>query len=291
MTTMATDDSLASGQIAMVAAARFTYEHNAVCPNVFTKMMLGKGNKSQTTVKFSSGGSAWDLEDGKDMTNEQALQITTVDHTTDEAGCKMLLSDKLINQLDADAMRAGGRVIGNMMAKKMAQDGNVLFSGFSNGITAAATVLSLGYHTAAITQLKGQSEPVPWPMVAGYRPHQLEGFIDQLTIASNGQNFPTEFVADLLRNHWRGNDKYYGTAVFADGFLANNTSGTTTGATGAIFSPTAFIYLVGWEPKNWLTYDDSARAHEVGIVADYGMAEEDDAYGRFMNFDNQAPTS
>ncbi len=245
MTTMATDDSLSSGQIAMVAAARFTYEHNAVCPNVFTKMMLGKGNKSQTTVKFSSGGAAWDLEDGKDMTNEQALIITTVDHTTDEAGCKMLLSDKLINQLNADAMKAGGVVIGNMMAKKMAQDGNSLFSGFSNGLTNAGTVLSLGYHTAAIGQLMGQSEPCPWPIVAVYHPHQLQGFIDQLSIAASGQNFPDSLVLDYLKNYWRGNDKLYGVSIFADGFISNNTSGTTTGANGAIFSPKAFIYLIG----------------------------------------------
>ena len=289
MATIATD--LAAAQIAMVAAAKYTYEHNPVAPNVFTRMPLGKGNKSQTTFKFASGGLAWDLEDGVDMTNEQALTITTVDHTTDEAGCKVIVSRKLRNQMTEDVMKAGGKVIGNMMSRKMDRDGLALLSGFSNGFTNAGTVLSLGYLSAAVSQLDGQSEPCPRPLVMAVHPHQLNGFVDQLVIASNGQNFPSELVLDYLRNHWRGNDKIYGVSVMAAGNLQNNTSGTTTGATGAIFNPSAFIYLVGWEPTTWVEEDPSGRFSEIGISADYGMAEDDDNYGRFMNFDNAAPTS
>ncbi len=58
-----------------------------------------------------------------------------------------------------------------------------------------------------------------------------------------------------------------------------------------MFSPQAFIYLVGWEPENWVEEDKSLRGWEIGIVADYGMVEEDDSYGRYMLFESGAPTS
>ncbi len=288
MATIASD--LASGQIAFVSAARFTLEHNPVTPNLFTKMTLDAGNKSQYIPKFG-GVTASDLTDGIDMTGEQTMTVSGTTMTTDEAGCKVIITKKLRNQLKADAYQAAGKVVGMAMSKKIDQDGLSLFSGLSGGITAAATVLSLGYHSAAIAQLQGASEPAPYPDVACCHPYQLNAFVDQLVIAASGQNFPSELVMDKLRNWWRGNDKLYGASIFAAGNIALNTSGTTTGAMGAVFSPSAFIYLVGWEPENWVEEDKSLRGWEIGIVADYGMAENDDGYGRFMNFDCQAPTA
>ena len=45
MTTTTASD-LAAGQIAIVATARYTYEHDAVCTNLFTRMTLAPGEKS-----------------------------------------------------------------------------------------------------------------------------------------------------------------------------------------------------------------------------------------------------
>ena len=288
MPTTASD--LAAGQIAFVAAARFTYEHQAVCTNLFTKKVLSKGNKSQYIPKFGSAVAA-DLVDGLDMTNEQSLTITGTTHTTDEAGLKVIITKKLRNQLDADAYAAAGKVVGNAMGKKIDQDGLSLFSGLDSGFTAAATVLVLGYLAAGNAQLQGQSEPVPPPYVGVFHPYQLNGIVDQLTVPSSTLTFPDSLSLPLLRNYWKGQDKLYGTQIFADGNIQNNTSGTTTGANGAMFSPMAFIYLVGWEPENWVVEDNSLRGWEIGIVADYGMVEEDGSYGRFLNMDNTAPTA
>ncbi len=261
-------------------------ERVAVCTNLFNKMILEPGEKSKYIPKFGSGGAAADLTDGVDMTQETALTITGTTHTTDEAGCKVIITKKLRHQLKEDAYVAAGKVIGNMMGRKIDTDGVGLFSGLDNSVGAASSVLAIGSVAAAIAQMKGQSEPVPEPFVCVLHPHTINGIVDQLTVPSATLTFPDALSLPLLREYWRGSEKVYGVNVFGDG---NITAGSA--CYGAIFAPEAFIYLVGWEPENWVEEDKSLRGWEIGIVADYAMVEEDGTYGRVMLFDGQAPTS
>jgi len=281
---------LSAGQIAMIEAARFTQEHATPTLALCSRYTLDKGEVSKLIPKFGTV-TANDLTDGVDMTSADSLTITGTTHTTDEAGVKVIIGRKLVHQLKADAYAACGRVIGTAMAKKMEQDAHGLFSGLDNGTTAAATTLTIGYIAAMVSQCQGQSEPVPGNLSYVCHPYQANAIIDQLTVPSATLTFPDALSLPLLKNHWAGQMKLYGTNVFATGYLVNNTSGTTTGCTGALFSPGAFIYLVGWNPEQWMEPDKSARGWEIGIVADYGLAEEDGTYGRYMNFDNTAPTA
>lgn len=277
---------LAAGQIAMVDAARYTYERVAVCTNLFSKKVLEPGEKSKYIPKFSSGGAAADLTDGIDMTQETALIISGNTHTTDEAGCKVIITKKLRHQLKEDAYKAAGKVIGNMMGRKIDTDGVSLFSGLDNSVGAASSTLTLGYLAAAIAQCKGQSEPVPEPYVAVFHPYTLNALVDQITVPSATLAFPDALSLPMLKEYWMGQEKLYKVNIFGDG---NITTGTA--AYGALFAPEAFIYLVGWEPENWVEEDKSLRGWEIGIVADYGMVEEDGGYGRAMLFTAAAPTS
>jgi hypothetical protein len=249
-------------------------------------MTLGPGEKSKYIPKFASGGAATDLTDGVDMTQETALIITGTTHTTDEAGCKVIITKKLRNQLKEDAYTAAGKVIGNMMGRKIDTDGVGLFSGLNTSIGAASTTLVLGTIAAAIAQLKGQSEPVPEPYVAVFHPYSLNGLVDQLTVPSATLTFPDALSLPLLREYWRGQERLYGVNIFGDG---NITAGSAS--YGAIFAPEALIYLVGWEPENWVEEDKSLRGWEIGIVADYAMVEEDGTYGRAVLCDATAPTA
>ena len=263
-----------------------TYERVAVCTNLFTRMTLDPGEKSKYIPKFASGGAAADLTDGVDMTEETALTITGTTHTTDEAGCKVIITKKLRSQLKEDAYVAAGKIIGNMMGRKIDNDGVSLFSGLSNSLGAASSILAIGSIAAAVSQLKGQSEPVPEPYVCVLHPHTINGIVDQLTVPTATLTFPDSLSLPLLREYWRGSEKVYGVNVFGDG---NITAGSVS--YGALFAPETFIYLVGWEPENWVEEDKSLRGWEIGIVADYAMFEEDDAYGRRMLFDGTAPTA
>lgn len=279
-------DDLTNGQIAMVAKARYTYERIAVCTNLFTRMTLGPGEKSQYIPKFASGGAAADLTDGVDMTQETALTITGTTKTTDEAGCKVIITKKLRNQLKEDAYTAAGKIIGNMMGRKIDNDGVALFSGISQSIGAAASTLTLGYLAAGIAQLEGQSEPAPKPYVAVIHPHVINHIVDQLSVPSATLAFPDTLSLPLLREYWKGQEKIYGVNIFGDGNIAADSAGY-----GWLGSPETFIYLVGWEPETWVEEDKSLRGWEIGIVADYGMYEEDDGYSRALLFDTRAPTT
>ena len=186
------------------------------------------------------------------MTNETALQITGETFTTSEAGAKVIITKKLRHQLKADAYSAAGVVIGNMIGRKIDTDGVSLFSGFSNSLGIASTVLVLGTIAAAVSQLQGQSEPVPGPYVGIFHPYQLNGIVDQLTVGSGtaanaSQQYPDSVEMPFLREHWRGRERLFNTDIYADG---NITTGAST--YGVIMSPMALIYLVGWEPENWV---------------------------------------
>lgn len=285
MPTTASD--LAAGQIAMVGSARYTMEHNTICTKLFTKMTLEQGEKSLFIPKFSTV-SAKDLQDGVDMTEAQQLSIGGTTHTTDEAGCKVIITKKLRNQLKENAYRAAGKVIGNAMAKKIDVDGLSLFSGLDNGLGAAGTTFSIDYMRAAVSQCHGQSEPVPEPIYCVVHPYHFDDIQNDIGTPAATYMMPPDLQDAALRYYFRGVDKLWNTPLFASGNISVDTSAD---AYGAIFSKMAFIYLVGWEPDNWVEEDKSLRGWEIGVVADYSMVEEDGTYGRYLLFDATAPTS
>jgi len=251
-------------------------------------MTLGPGEKSIYIPKFGKV-TAKDLTDGVDMTEAQSLTITGTTHTTDEAGCKVIITKKLRSQLKEDAYRAAGKVIGNAMAKKIDQDGLGLFSGLNTAIgSGSASTFSISFMQAAVSQCYGQAEPVPEPFACVVHPYQLHSVVGELAGAAT-----TRADVDMsaaLRYYWRGNEKLFNTPVYATGNIVA-LAGTTNASYGAVFSKEAFIYLVGWEPENWLEEDKSLRGFEIGVVADYSMVEEDGTYGRALYFALTAPTS
>ena len=237
MPTTASD--LSAGAKAMVAQARYTYEHSTLMAQLATKMMLGKGNKSQYIPKFGAV-TANDLTDGIDMTEEQALTITGSTHVTDEAGCKVIITKKLESQLTEDAYKAAGKVIGNAMYKKIDQDGLSLFSGLDTTVGAAGSTFAVARLQAAVTQCFGQSEPVPEPLYAVLHPYTYHDIVTDLSVPGTS-NVPPNIQADVLRTYWRGSDKLYNVPIFASG---NITIDTADDAYGAVFSKMAFIYLL-----------------------------------------------
>jgi len=282
--TIASD--LAAGQIAMVGECRYTFEHKTVAENLFTKMTLGPGEKSKYIPKFGTVV-AKDLTDGIDMTEAQSLTITGTTHTTDEAGCKVIITKKLRAQLKEDAYRACGKVIGNAIRKKIDQDGLALFSGLNTAVGGAASTFSLDYLRAAVSQCYGQSEPVPLPMYTVIHPYMYDEVVNEIATPATTTMAP-QLQTEFLQYYYRGNEKLYNTPIFVSGNIAADTADD---AYGAVFSKEAFIYLIGWEPENWMEEDGSLRGWEIGVVADYGMVEEDGTYGRSLLFDCATPTS
>ncbi len=277
---------LAAGQVAMVGQAYYTMEQNTLCTKLFTKERLAPGEKSLFLPKFGTV-TAKDLQDGIDMTEAQSLTIGGNTQTTDEAGCKVIITKKLRAQLKENAYRAAGKVIGNAMAKKIDQDGLTLFSGIDAGLGAAGTTFSTDYMRAAITQCHGQAEPVPEPIYCVISAYQFDDILNEVGTPSTN-NMPPELQDAALRYYFRGVDKLWNTQIYVSGNIASDAADD---AYGAVFSKMAFMYLVGWEPENWVEEDKSLRGWEIGIVADYSMCEVDGTYGRYLLFDNAKPTA
>lgn len=278
---------LAAGAVAMVGEARFTIEHQAVFTNTVNHMKMAQGEKSIYLPKFGTVTSE-DLIDGVDMANSQTMTITGTTHTTDEAGCKVIVTKRLKNQLKANAFRSAGQVIGNAMQKKIDTDGLALYSGINSGLSNANTPFSIGYFAAAVTQCIGQSEPAPKPMSCVAHPYLLHPLIDAISYPSANYPMPEGFQLAVLKEHFVGIDRLYGVPIFRD---ANASIDSSADSYGAIYSKAAFIYVTGYEIENWVVYDDSLRGWEIGIVHDYAMVEEDGGYGRYLLFDATAPTS
>lgn len=228
-----------------------------------------------------------DLTDGIDMTEAQQLSITGTTHTTDEAGCKVIITKKLRAQLKEDAYTAAGKVIGNAIKKKIDQDGLALFSGLDSGLGAAGTTFTMDFLLSSITQCHGQAEPVPEPIQCVLHPYQYHEIKDALATPATTTVSDSAFDKALF-GKWRGNEKLWGVPIYVDGNVSANTADD---AYGAVFSKSAFIYLIGWEPETWMEPDGSLRGWEIGIVADYACVEEDGTYGRYLLFDATAPTS
>lgn len=277
---------LSNGQIAMVGQARYTFEHQTLCTNLFHKMTLGAGEKSIYIPKFGTV-TARDLTDGIDMSESQQLTITGTTHETDEAGCKVIITKKLRNQLKEDAYKAAGKVIGNAMRKKMDTDGLDLFSGLDTSLGGAGTTFSYDYLRAAVAQCYAQSEPVPLPLKTILHPNHYDHIVNDIG-SPGANNMPPNIQADYMKMYFRGVDKLWGSQVYVDGNISADSSDD---AYGAVISEMTFIYLVGWEPETWVEYDGSLRGWEIGIVADYGMVEEDGTYGRALLFDAATITS
>ena len=277
---------LAAGQIAMVGRARFTLQEQAVVQKLFNKITLGPGEKSHYIPKFGAV-TANDLTDGVDMTDSQSLVITGTVHTTDEAGCKVIITKKLRAQLKEDAYRAAGTVIGNAMVKKIEQDGLTLFSGLNSGIGVAAATFSIDVLRAMVAQCMGQSEPCPDPIYGVFHPYVYDEVMNDIATPGTN-NMPPVLQDKALMRYFRGVDKIWGVPIFTSSFITPN---ALDDAYGAVFSKQAFVYLVGWEPENWVEEDKSLRGWEIGIVADYSMVEEDGGYGRYSLHDATAPVA
>jgi len=284
-TTTAAD--LAAGSRAMIGAARFTYEPLQVFKNTVDIHRMAKGEKSYYVPKFGTI-TVEGLTDGVDMANSQTLSITGTTHTTNEAGAKVIVTKKLRNQFTTDVATAAGKVIGNAMGKKMDVDGSTLYSGLDNSLGSGSTTFALGYAAAAVTQCIGQAEPAPMPMSFVLHPYTLNDIVDAIGTPAATYDMAPDYQMAVLKNHFAGIVKMNGIPVFHD---SNIPIATATYAYSALYSKSAFIYVVGWEPDTWIVYDDSLRGWEIGIVADYAMVEEDGGYGRALYFSAAAPTS
>ena len=285
MAQTATTGSLESAQNIIIAAARYTEEHNAPAMNLIEQFTLPKGSK-QVTVPKVGQMSMQDLTDGVDIVDEEDIGMTTVDLTASEVGAKIILTDKLVRQSAENVFSMIGRQLGDGMARKKDVDVLSLYSGFSTDFGAAGRQMTLANVSAAIAYAKGKKFGSNVYIVQ--HPFAVFDIANTAVTASTTYPVPVGWSADLLGNFFSGLRPINGVPIFEDGNISIDSSDD---AVGVVADKSALAVLKSVDMNKEQDRDISLRATEIVITADYGVFELDDSKGVALTLDAGTPAS
>ena len=287
MAQTATTGNLENAQRIIIAAARFTEEHNAPALALIESFTLGKGNKQVTVPKVGQMTMS-DLQDGVDIVDEEDIGMTTVDLTASEVGAKVILTDKLVRQSAANVMSIVGRQLGDGMARKKDTDVHSLYSGLNGGTTfgTAGTTFSLANVAGAITRAKANKFGSQVYILQ--HPNAVYDIASTAVTASATYPVPAGWSADLLGNFFSGLRPLNGVPIFEDGNLAVDSDND---AIGVIADKSALAVRKSVDTRTERQRDASLRATQLVMTADYGVFELDDSRGAAMTYDASAPST
>ena len=285
MAQAATTGSLENAQRIILAAARYTEEHNAPAINLIEQFTLPKGAKQVTVPKVGQLNLA-DLVDGQDIIDEEEIGMTTVDLTAAEVGAKVILTDKLVRQAADNVMSMVGRQLGDGMARKKDNDVTALYSGFSTDLGASGRDFDIANVAAAVAYAKGSN----FGSQLYINHHPFTVFDLAKEAAGTAATYPMTpgWSQDLLGNFWSGIRPIFGVPIFEDGNITRTTPAATV---GVIADKTALAVLKSIDTRTERQRDASLRATEVVMTSDYGVFELDDSRGAALTLDSTTPAT
>ena len=286
MAQTATTGNLENAQRTIIAAARYTEEHNAPALALIEKFTLGKGEKTVTVPKVGQMTMS-NLQDGIDIIDEEDIGMTTVDLTASEVGAKVILTDKLVRQSAPNVMSIIGRQLGDGMARKKDTDVHSLYSSLNGGTTVGAATKYMKASNVQGAIAFAKANKFGSQVYILHHPNSVAYLSKEAaTVASAVTNgIPDGWTADLLKNFWSGLRPMNNVAIFEDG---NLTVDSDDDAVGVIADKSAMAVLVSVDTRTERQRDASLRATEVVMTADYGVFELDDSRGAPLTFDAAA---
>jgi hypothetical protein len=245
------------------------------------KFKLAEGVK-QIDVPKVGQFTAQSVGDGVDIVDEQDIGMTITTLTTSEVGMKIILTDKLVRQMQEDTMKIVGRQAGDAMARKKDNDLTALFSSLNGGSDLGATTkdMEVGNYAVLINFMRVANAPKPWQVV------QHPGALTVFAMSTFGydqglgggiggpSSLPSNYAEGILKNFY--SFSLGGVPCFHDGNITIDANNDTQ---GAIFSRSALAYAESIEYRQEIERDASLRANELVWVSDYGVFELDDTYG------------
>ena len=287
MAQTATTGNLENAQRIILAAARYTEEHNAPAMALIESFSLPKGSKQVTVPKVGQMTMS-DLQDGIDIVDEEEIGMTTVDLTAAEVGAKVILTDKLVRQAADNVMSIVGRQLGDGMARKKDTDVHALYSGLNGGTTlgAAAATMSLANVAGAIAYTKANKFGSQTYILQ--HPNAVFDIANTAVTASSTYPVPAGWSEDLLGNFFSGLRPLNGVPIFEDGNLSVDSNDD---AVGVIADKSALAVLKSVDTRTERQRDASLRATELVMTADYGVFELDDSRGAPLTYDAAAPST
>jgi hypothetical protein len=288
MAQTATTGSLENAQRTIIATVTYTQEHNAPAMALIEKMTLQKGSSTVTVPKVGQM-SVSDLVDGQDIVDEEDIGMSTVSLTAAEVGAKVILTDKLVRQSQANVFQIIGRQLGEGMARKKDTDVHALYSGLNGGTVYGITNALLSMENVASGIAKAKGDKFGLDLYILHHPNSIYDLVNSAAV-SPGSTYPIPdgFAADLLKKFWVGLRPINGVSIFEDGNLAIDSSND---ATGVIASKDALVVLESVAQKTERQRDASLRATEVVMTSDYGVFELDDTRGAGWTANADAPVT
>ena len=237
MAQTATTGNLENAQRIIIAAARYTEEHNAPAMALIESFNLPRGAK-QVTVPKVGQMSMSDLVDGQDIVDEEDIGMTTVDLTASEVGAKVILTDKLVRQAADNVFSMIGRQLGDGMARKKDTDVIALWPSLNSGeiLSADNAVWTTAIVHNAIAYAKEKKFGNQLYII--HHPNAVAKLSQAAaTTADNNAEITSGWSADLLKNFYSGLRPINGVSIFEDGNIAKISS--TDSGYGVIADKTA----------------------------------------------------
>lgn len=283
----ATTDQLENAQNVVIAAWRYTAEHNHPCRQLIDHFTLGKGDK---TYRFPKVGQATfsALTDGIDMTDSQSIGLTYVDASPSEVGAKFILTDKLVRQASDDAFGVIGRQLGDGMSRKVDTDIITLFASldYAWGADNAPLGMAQAAGLATLSVVYKFLKPIyciHHPNAMGTLMKSNVGMLSAAGVAGTsgaalpGGAYDRGILSDFFVMSLNG------VQFFQDGEIAKITA--VDSGYGAIFSKSAMALVESKAPYTERERDASLRAWEVNMVADYIAVEVDGTMGASARYE------
>jgi hypothetical protein len=272
----------------VVAEVQLTARHKTPMRQLVRTLEFPKGQGHPLDRPKLSKLTATVLTEGQDLSTPQGLTDTDVSITPLEAGVQVVVTDRMLTRAPKgfDAMVA--EEMSRAYKELLNTDLNGLFSGFSNGLSAAGAALTLLNVGAGRARVMGNSEPGPPPLFVVLHPFQAWDVYSALVATSSGLASDSIFgvSADVVKEYMIS--RLWGMGWFEDGTISIDGSDD---AYGAVFSKEALMLFIIDEGTMRRQRDESLRAEELNYVGEYGFGEWVDTYGYNILTDASAPTT
>jgi hypothetical protein len=270
---------LDEAQRIIIAKARYTQEHTAPMMQLVEHFTLEKGAKQLTIPKVGQM-EASDLTDGVDISTSEDIGMTADQIDCEEVGLKVILTDKLVRQLNEDVWAIVGRQVGDAMGRKKDKDLLALLDSL-NATNDGTDALTLSFYAAVATILN--TVPTPLPINCVVHPYLAHPLKTAQAVSGTYPIPQSGLSVDVIKQWHVGT--WAGVPCFEDG----NISISSDTAKGGMFSKSCLGYLQSQADTTERERDASLRATELVIVSDYEAFIIDSNYGREMHFTCTAP--
>ena len=295
---LSTTNTITNLQEKVIGPARMTLKDDVLAIKGSFDIVRGEQGMDDT---FNSpkipGVTAVGLTEGVDMVS-QTLVDSNVAISATEAGVSVELTNKMLRTVQRDKfLRDAGVAMGSAINVYEEQNFATLIDGFGNAVGLDGAAATIGQLSAALAQLRANSEPVNetmFPDVSavmhpyGWHDISLSLFPTGSGVA-HAPNTPTPAsVAERTFGRFLPVGEYFGTPIKIS---TNLVTSSTDSRSGVFHKGAGLIYEFMPVTVEVDDSDKSLRSIELNMVVDIGFGEILDGHGREWDFDIVAPTS